>query len=43
MNSNAADLGGKIGFMFGVMEVAGWAWCWFRVPKTTGRVVEELE
>ena len=34
INLNAADLAGKIRFIFGVMAVGSLIWSYFRVPET---------
>jgi SP family general alpha glucoside:H+ symporter-like MFS transporter len=43
INPDAADLGGKIGFIFGVTAVGSLEWCYFRVPETKGRGYAELD
>jgi SP family general alpha glucoside:H+ symporter-like MFS transporter len=36
INPDAADLGGKTGFIFGVTAVGSLVWSYFRVPETKG-------
>jgi SP family general alpha glucoside:H+ symporter-like MFS transporter len=43
INPDVADLGGKIGFIFGGTAVASWVWVWGRVLETKGKEVEELD
>jgi SP family general alpha glucoside:H+ symporter-like MFS transporter len=43
INLNAADLAGKIRFIFGVMAVGSLIWSYFRVPETKGRRYGELD
>lgn len=39
----AADLGSKIGFIYGGLMVLGCAWVFFLLPETAGRSLEEIE
>ena len=43
INPDAADLGGKIGFIFGGTAFASCLWVWLRVPETAHRTFEELD
>lgn len=43
INPDAADLGGKIGFIFGGTALASCLWVWLRVPETAHRSFEELD
>jgi len=43
INPDAADLGGQIGFIFGVTAVGSLVWCYLRVPETKGRGYAELD
>ncbi len=43
INPDAVDLGGKIGFVFGVTAVGSLGWCYFRVPEIKGRGHAELD
>jgi SP family general alpha glucoside:H+ symporter-like MFS transporter len=43
INPDAADLSGKIRFIFGGTAMASWVWVWGRVPETKGKEVEELD
>ncbi|PQE07636.1 maltose permease protein [Rutstroemia sp. NJR-2017a BBW] len=43
INPDAADLGGKIGFIFAGTSALGTLWIWLRVPETAGRSFEELD
>ncbi|CZR63733.1 related to MFS monosaccharide transporter [Phialocephala subalpina] len=41
-NSDAADLGAKVGFIYGSLMVAACIWTYFLLPETAGRSLEEL-
>jgi SP family general alpha glucoside:H+ symporter-like MFS transporter len=43
INPDAANLKGKIGFIFGSTSFLSVVWIWFRVPETTGKSFEELD
>jgi hypothetical protein len=43
INPDAADLAGKIRFIFGVMAVGSLIWSYFRVPETMGRRYGKLD
>ncbi|PBP20615.1 general substrate transporter [Diplocarpon rosae] len=43
INPDAADLGGKICFIFGGTAILSVVWLWFRVPETAYRTFEELD
>jgi hypothetical protein len=43
INPDAADLGGKIGFIFGGTAVLSWFWVWGRVPETKEKEADELD
>ncbi|TVY81109.1 General alpha-glucoside permease [Lachnellula suecica] len=43
INPDAADLGGKIGFIFGGTALVSVLWVYLRVPETAGRSFEELD
>jgi MFS transporter, SP family, general alpha glucoside:H+ symporter len=43
LNPDAADPGGKVGFIFVVTAVESLVWCYFRVPDTMGKVYGELD
>jgi hypothetical protein len=43
INPDAADLGGKIGSIFGATAVGNFVWSYFRVPETKGRRYGELD
>jgi hypothetical protein len=43
INPDAADLGGKIGSIFGATAVGNLVWSYFRVPETKGRRYGELD
>jgi MFS transporter, SP family, general alpha glucoside:H+ symporter len=43
INPDAADLGGKIGFIFGATAVGSLGWSYFRVPETKGKRYGELD
>ncbi|TVY47412.1 General alpha-glucoside permease [Lachnellula occidentalis] len=43
INPDAADLGGKIGFIFGGTACVGVLWVYLRVPETAHRSFEQLD
>jgi SP family general alpha glucoside:H+ symporter-like MFS transporter len=43
VNPDEADLGGKVGFIFGGLGAIGTVWTWFYLPETKGRTVDELD
>jgi SP family general alpha glucoside:H+ symporter-like MFS transporter len=43
INPDAADLRGKIGFIFAGTSALATFWIWLRVPETAGRSFEELD
>ncbi|ESZ95886.1 hypothetical protein SBOR_3699 [Sclerotinia borealis F-4128] len=43
INPDAANLRGKIGFIFAGTSTIGTLWVWLRVPETNGRSFEELD
>lgn len=43
INPDAANLRGKIGFIFGLTSALSVYWIWARVPETAGRRFEELD
>ncbi len=43
LNSDEADLRGKTGFLFGVIGLFCYVWCWFRLPESRGRTFAELD
>lgn len=43
INPDAANLKGKIGFIFGGTAILSLVWVWFRVPETAHRSFEELD
>jgi len=43
INPDAANLGGKIGFIFAGTASLGCLWVWWRVPETRGRRLMELD
>lgn len=42
-NPDAGNLGGKVGFIFGVTTMIGFIGCWFWLPETKDRTVAELD
>lgn len=43
LESDQANLRGKLGFFFGGLAALCWIWAFFRVPETGGRTYEELD
>jgi len=43
INPDSANLGGKIGFIFGGTTLLGLGWAWLRVPETRGRNWADLD
>lgn len=43
LNPGEADLGAKTNFVWGGMFILSVLWCYFRLPETKGRTVEELD
>ncbi|KAH8679073.1 general substrate transporter [Tricladium varicosporioides] len=43
INPDAANLRGKIGFIFGGTALLSCAWVWARVPETAGRTFQDLD
>ncbi|CAK7198506.1 hypothetical protein SEUCBS139899_001167 [Sporothrix eucalyptigena] len=43
INADAADLGAKVGFIFGPLSLMGFVWAFFYLPETKGRSLEELD
>ncbi|EEU33692.1 uncharacterized protein NECHADRAFT_56243 [Fusarium vanettenii 77-13-4] len=43
INPTAANLGGKVGFIFGSLTFVGFVWTYFYLPETGGRSLEELD
>ncbi|KAK6369842.1 hypothetical protein LTS17_009292 [Exophiala oligosperma] len=43
INPTAADLGAKVGFIFGVTCLLGFIWALFFLPETKGRSLEQLD
>jgi len=43
VNPDEANLGGKVGFIFGGLSVLGIAWAYFYIPETKNRTVDELD
>ena len=41
VNPDEADLGGKVGFIFGGLGLIGSAWTWFYIPETKNRTIDE--
>ncbi|KAF2181397.1 MFS general substrate transporter [Zopfia rhizophila CBS 207.26] len=41
-NPDAADLGGKTGFLFTALSLTGAVWMWLLVPEMKGRSVDEI-
>ncbi|KZT57947.1 general substrate transporter [Calocera cornea HHB12733] len=43
VNPDEANLGGKVGFIFGGLGAIGTIWAWFFIPETKNRTVDELD
>lgn len=43
VNPDEANLGGKVGFIFGGLAAIGTVWAWFYIPETKGRTVDEID
>jgi len=43
VNPDEANLGGKVGFIFGGLGAIGTVWSWFFIPETKNRTVDELD
>ncbi|EJU04738.1 maltose permease [Dacryopinax primogenitus] len=43
VNPDEANLGGKVGFIFGGLGAIGTVWAWFFIPETKNRTVDELD
>lgn len=43
INTNAANLGAKVGFIFGPLSLLGFVWAYIYLPETKGRSLEELD
>ncbi|CCM01414.1 uncharacterized protein FIBRA_03465 [Fibroporia radiculosa] len=43
VNPDEANLGGKVGFIFGGLSVFGIIWAYFYIPETKNRTVDELD
>ncbi len=43
LDTNGANWGGKLGFLFAGIGVFNVAWCYFCLPETKGRTFEELD
>ncbi|KAF4629732.1 hypothetical protein G7Y89_g8410 [Cudoniella acicularis] len=43
INPTAANLGGKVGFIFGGLTIIAFIWAYFYLPETGGRSLEELD
>ena len=43
VNPDEANLGGRVGFIFGVLAAWGSIWTWFCIPETKHRTVVELD
>lgn len=41
MNPDEANLGGKVGFIFGGLAALGVVWAYFYIPETKNRTVDE--
>jgi hypothetical protein len=41
VNPDEADLGGKVGFIFGGLGLLGAAWTWVFIPETKNRTIDE--
>ncbi|KAI0951238.1 hypothetical protein AcW1_008333 [Taiwanofungus camphoratus] len=43
VNPDEANLGGKVGFIFGGLAAIGTAWAYFYIPETRNRTVDEID
>ncbi|KIW10723.1 hypothetical protein PV08_10022 [Exophiala spinifera] len=43
INPGSANLGGKANFVWGSLSVISFVWCFFRLPETKYRTVEEID
>jgi SP family general alpha glucoside:H+ symporter-like MFS transporter len=43
INPSEANLGGKSSFVWGGLSVISFVWCFFRLPETKHRTVEEVD
>ncbi|KAI0951244.1 hypothetical protein AcW1_008337 [Taiwanofungus camphoratus] len=43
VNPDEANLGGKVGFIFGGLSAFGTIWAWFYIPETKNRTVDEID
>lgn len=43
VNPDEANLGGKVGFIFGGLAALGVVWAYFYIPETKNRTVDELD
>jgi len=43
VNPDEANLGGKVGFIFGGLGLLGTVWSWIYIPETKYRTVDELD
>ena len=41
-DADAADLGARVGFLYGALTLAAVVWVWFLLPETAGRSLEEI-
>ena len=41
-NADAANLGPRIGFLYGALTLGAVVWVWFLLPETAGRSLEEI-
>jgi hypothetical protein len=43
LNPDAGNLSGKVGFVFGAITFVAFIGCFFFVPETKGRTIEEID
>ncbi|GBE88356.1 General alpha-glucoside permease [Sparassis crispa] len=43
VNPDEANLGGKVGFIFGGLAAFGTIWAWFYIPETKGLTVDQID
>ncbi|PCH42436.1 general substrate transporter [Wolfiporia cocos MD-104 SS10] len=43
VNPDEANLGGKVGFIFGGLAALGLVWAYFYIPETKNRTIDELD